>query len=351
MLPGGDGGGVYIALEPGQLVNRGLIAAGSGGPAHPDAEPGQAGGRGGDVTLLGTSLMRLDGSEVRAGAGGTGSRSNLDGPDGVVGVAAVRVSHVDTNFSRGAVEIVESGDTTFGFSVLGPSLIVGRVGGGDAIATLRIFNRSARQETYLVTAVTTPSGWRFLDLPATVTIPAFKSQALGLRIRPPNAEEASTSEWVALAGTNEPHVGDAIAHLHRLSAQVRVTAQRNAALRSNVPIGIVSGFGLTGARLHLPFVSVVPRANAAEAVSPLEAGDADAAPQGAALDEANADVEGAPTLDQTGDPVSADGISADGISGDEISGDEIRGDGISGDELDAEPQRKLFAPVLRDDES
>jgi fibronectin-binding autotransporter adhesin len=193
-LPGGPGGEVLLSFDPGLFTNRGQVLAGDGGNSHPDAVPPQPGGNGGHVTIVATAAARLNNSDVRAGAGGQGSSGSMQGITGQVVVGAPAIDTQETHFSDGTVLIIRQDGTFYNFAAVGPDNVSLSPASGLALFNIRVFNRGARQDTYVVTPLSTPTGWQVNNLPATLNLGAFHSSLLTVLLSVPLDQPAGMAD-------------------------------------------------------------------------------------------------------------------------------------------------------------
>ena len=175
-LPGGAGGNVFLAFDPGLFTNPGEVLAGNGGDSHPNSVPPQPGGDGGDVTLVATAAARISDSDIRAGLGGAGNRGN--GAIGQVVIGAPIINSTGTRFSSGTVLLFDQNNDAYNFAAIGPDVVAVSPVSGVAVFAIRVFNRGARQDTFVASPLSTPSGWTVNNLPTTVSLRPFRSNLL-----------------------------------------------------------------------------------------------------------------------------------------------------------------------------
>jgi uncharacterized repeat protein (TIGR01451 family) len=192
-VPGGAGGEVLLSFDPGLFTNTGQVLGGKGGNSHPNAVPPQPGGNGGDVTIVATAAARLNNSDVRAGAGGQGSNGSTNGTVGQVVIGAPIINSVETRFSDGTVLLIDQNNGTYNFAAIGPDVATVSPISGLAIFAVRVFNRGALQDTFVATPLTTPTGWTVNNLPATLSLRAFRSNLIFVVITVPLDQVASAA--------------------------------------------------------------------------------------------------------------------------------------------------------------
>jgi hypothetical protein len=228
---GGRGGDIFLAFDPGLLVNRGKILAGNGGNSPTNATPPIPGGDGGDITLIATAAARLGNSDVKAGTGGQGSKGAASGALGSVVVGAPEINTSATRFSEGPVLLLGLGATDVDFSALAPVAVTVSPQTGVANFSVRIFNRSAQADTYVITPQATPNGWVVNNLPATIAFPPYRTNSLPVVLTLPREGAAGAAD--------QPFA-------------VVITSQRNAARQIVLPLQVIVAGG--GYQLRLPIV-------------------------------------------------------------------------------------------------
>lgn len=241
---GGEGGDVIITLAPGLLTNRGTLRGGAGGDGSPQ------GGDGGSVTLVATAAARLDGSTVLGGSAGA--------PEGTVGdvvVGAPRITTPQTRFSDGSVILRQADDTHYDFVAIGPTAVRLNVNGLPSTFTVRILNRSATTDGYVVSQLAAPTGWTVANLPATLNVPPFTSRIVTVRLLA--TTENTAENTTAISGTPDSSATETNAKIESEAGTARVftiivTSQRNPAAQIEIPLTIV--YDRRGSHLSLPLV-------------------------------------------------------------------------------------------------
>ncbi|MEX1019915.1 MAG: hypothetical protein WDZ49_09670, partial [Litorilinea sp.] len=169
---GGAGGNVFVFAgpeEPGMLINRGLLRAGDGGR-------GFNGGPGGDLALLATSLLVIDGGTQQAGAGGAGDGDNggSNGEDGAATVAGATI------WNNGEVTQATDG---FAFTILGPASRV-LAPGARVLVPFIFLNRGVNNDAYSL-IWSNSAKWPLENLPDRVNIAALRFGVLLVDTRLP----------------------------------------------------------------------------------------------------------------------------------------------------------------------
>ncbi len=216
-IGGGAGGDLIIATNPGRLSNAGRLAAGHGGDSNPATTPPQSGGRGGNLTLLSVSSVVLDNSQVNSGQGGAGSVPSQNGTNGEIFVGANTVSSNQVQYS-GKATVIQSGQTVYNFTTQAPPTVVTLNNVKIVNFFVKIFNRGSVADTYVVSAMTPPSGWKIVNLPALITIGPFRSSYVLVSVILPGGVQAAASM-------------DTI--------QIVVTSQRNSADQQILPVQVI----------------------------------------------------------------------------------------------------------------
>lgn len=233
-VPGGPGGDVWLTFDPGLFTNPGQVLAGNGGNSHPNAAPPQPGGNGGNITIIASAAARLNNSDVRGGTGGSGES---DGSVGEVIIGAPRIDHTDTRFSKGIVRLFDQSNTAYSFAAIGPELVTISPASGLAVFSIRIFNRGARTDTFVVSPLTTPSGWTVNNLPSTLTLRPFRSSLVFVVLAVPTDQVAAAQVAAAIDQ----------------NFSVVISSQQDAGNQVIVPLRVVSAD--EGYRTQLPFIN------------------------------------------------------------------------------------------------
>ncbi|MCC6456773.1 MAG: right-handed parallel beta-helix repeat-containing protein [Caldilineaceae bacterium] len=193
-IPGGPGGNLLLSFDPGLFTNVGQLLAGNGGSSYPDAVPPQPGGDGGDITIVATAAARLDDSTLLAGQGGQGSSGATAGLLGQVVVGAPLISDEGTRFSEGTVLLIRGADGAYNFAAVAPDTVFLSPASRLAIFPIRVFNRGARQDTFIATPLATPDGWQVNNLPATLNLDAFRSNLIVVVLSIPTDQPGGSAD-------------------------------------------------------------------------------------------------------------------------------------------------------------
>jgi hypothetical protein len=103
---------------------------------------------------------------------------------------------------------------------------------GLAIFSIRIFNRGARTDTFVVSPLTTPTGWTVNNLPSTVTLRPFRSSLAFVVLALPTDQVVSAIDQ---------------------TLSIVISSQNDAGNQVIVPLRIVSQ--QDGYRIQLPRIS------------------------------------------------------------------------------------------------
>ena len=225
---GGPGGEVVIALNPGLFTNSGRVVAGNGGASESGAQPPVQGAPGGNITIISTAAARLTGGEFIAGLGGAGSSGGPFGTPGGLGrsgtvvVGAPTIATGTTQFRPAAPTLIRGEDPAPNFTAVAPTTIRLNAA-GIADFPVRIINRGAQRDTYVISFLDMPKGWQLPTLPTTAAVTAFNSGDTPVRLSVPLAllpaqgssvETASFHRFTILVTSQSPGVGQVVLPMH-----------------------------------------------------------------------------------------------------------------------------------------